>query len=198
VQVDRGVECFGCFQDGPELLVVQVLAVGVRVDDHTLEAEARAAFDLLGRRGRVLRCDGGQAGEAVRMAPAGFREPVVGQRGHGHRPVGGEHLRAGCGQGDDLPVDARGVHVGEAVLAEVLEAFGDGPGPLAAVPGVEADQADESRIQVGSGVEHVPPQRHQLGWREGFLGRDVQIVHVRITSSCSRRRNGRSACVAVS
>src|ERR1700729_787123 len=95
VQVDRGVERLGRLEDGPELRIVQVLVVSVRVNDYAVEAEAPgAALDLRDRARGILRRDRGEAGE-----PAGVPAARLGQLGVGHRrpgrPAGGaEDLRA--------------------------------------------------------------------------------------------------------
>jgi len=74
-EVDRGVQRLRGFQDGPELLFVQVLVAGVGVDDDAVESEpADPAFDFSDRAGRHLRCDCGQTGVPVEMARNRFGE----------------------------------------------------------------------------------------------------------------------------
>ena len=79
VQVDRRVVRFGGGEDVPELRVGQVLALGVRVDDHGMDAQLRdTAFDLLGRSSRVLRRHRQHAGKARGVAGNGVGQKVVG------------------------------------------------------------------------------------------------------------------------
>jgi hypothetical protein len=177
VQVDRRVQGLRGLEDGPELRVVQVLALGVGVDDDADQAEfPRAALDFLGRGRRVLRRDRGQPAEPVRVLAARLGQLVVGQSGHGDRPVPVQDLDAGAGQRDDLPVDAGGVHVGDPPVAEVLQAGQHRGGPFGLVAHVEALQADEAGVIGRTVGEHGLPQGDELGGRERLFGCDPQIT----------------------
>jgi hypothetical protein len=177
VQVDRRVQVLRGLEDGPELRVVQVLALGVGVDDDAHQAElASAALDFLGRGGRVLGRDRGQPAEPVRVPSARLGQLVVGQRGHGDSAVPVQDLDARAGQRDDLPVDAGGVHVGDPPFAEVLQAGQDRGGPFGLAAHVEALQADEAGVVGRSVGEHGLPQGDELGRRERLFGRDPQIT----------------------
>ena len=147
MQVDRDVERLAGLEDRPELRVVEVLAVRVRVDDDALEAElAHAALDLLGGRRGILRCRGRQTGVALGIARDRGRELVVGivRDGVGRGRV--EHLHARAGQRQDLHVDAGVVHVGEPPLAEVLQALDDRGRARTRAAEIEAPQARKSGI----------------------------------------------------
>ncbi len=79
VNVDRHVERCGGREDVPELLVVEVLALRVRVDDGAFEAERpNAALELLRGRCGILWRDGREARVARRMSGDGRGELVVG------------------------------------------------------------------------------------------------------------------------
>ena len=68
MDVNRNIERFGGFEYRPELRIVEVLAAGVGVDDGAFQSERPdAAFEFLCSGCGVLRGDGGEAGEAVRM-----------------------------------------------------------------------------------------------------------------------------------
>jgi hypothetical protein len=180
VQVDRRVQGLRGLEDGPELRVVQVLALGVGVDDDADQAEfGGAAFDFLGRSRRVLRRDSGQPAEPVRVPTAGLGQLVVGQRGHGDGPVRVQDLDAGAGQRDDLPVDAGGIHVGDPPVAEILQAGQHRGGPFGLAAHVETLQADEAGV-IGRPVgEHGLPEGDEFGGRERLFGSDPQITGFR-------------------
>ncbi len=105
VQVDGSAEGLARLEDRPEVLVVEVLALGVRVHDHAPGTQGVPTVDLLGGLVGMLRCDGGESGEPIRVGLAGLGEPVVGKLGHRHRLARGQYLGAGRRQGDDLSVD---------------------------------------------------------------------------------------------
>ena len=189
VQVDGGVQGLRGLEYGPELRVVQVLALGVRVDDDALEAElVLAPLDLLGRAPGILRRDRRETSESARVLPAGLRELVVGQGGHGDPSVPVEDLDAGAGQRDDLPVDACRVHVGDPPFAQVLKAGEDGRGTFGLVTEVEAGEAEETGIVAGPVVNHGAPERDQFGRRERLLGRDAEIARLGVHTWTLRHR----------
>jgi len=177
MQVDGRIQGLGRLENGPECRVVQVLALGVRVDDDALEAEfARPALDLLGRARGILRRDRGQAAEPVRVPSAGLRQLVVGQRGHGDGPVPVQDLGTRAGQRDDLPVDARRVHVRDPPFAQVLKAGQDRRRAFGPAAHVEALQADEAGVVARPVGQHGLPHRDELGRRERLLGSDPQVA----------------------
>jgi hypothetical protein len=152
----------------------------VRVDDDADQAEfARAPLDLDGRVRGVLRRDRGQPAEPVRVPPARLGQLIVGQSGHGDRPVPVQDLGAGAGQRDDLPVDARGVHVRDPPLAQILQAGQDGRGTFGLAAQVKAGKAVEAGVVARPVGEHGLPHADELGRRERFLGSDPQVTDVR-------------------
>jgi hypothetical protein len=145
----------------------------MRVDDDAFEAEfVLAPLHFLRRAGGVLRRDRGQPAEPAGVPSARLRQLVIGQRGHGDRPVPVQDLGAWRGQRDDLPVDAGRVHVGDPPFAQVLQAGQDRRRAFGLAAKVEAMQADEARVIARSVREHGLPQRDELGRRERLLGGD--------------------------
>src|SRR5262245_2878655 len=66
VDIDRHIERSGTFADRPEPLVVEIFAVGVRIDDSALEPERPyGALQFLGGRVRVLGRQGSEACQAI-------------------------------------------------------------------------------------------------------------------------------------
>ncbi len=150
--------------------------MGVGVDDHPLHAElGHRPLDLLGGGGRILRRAGGQGGEAVRIGGDFLGDPVVGEGGESHRLVAVHHLHAGAREGQDLHVDARGVHVGDALLAHVGHALADEGGAGAGALQVEAPQAVEARVVQPSLVEDLAVDLEHLRRAESLLGGDALV-----------------------
>lgn len=78
VQVERYVEVFGALPDDAQGGVVQVPAVGVRVDEGAAQAELRdRALQLVGRGPGVLQRQRGEAGETVGVLGDDAGEEVV-------------------------------------------------------------------------------------------------------------------------
>ena len=178
VQVDRRVVGLRCLENVPELWIGQVFAMGVRVDDHAGQAQfLDAALDFLGRFLRVLRRDGDHAGKPRRVAAHRFGQLVVGHFGKRHGRGLIHDLHAGRGQRDDLAVDPGFVHVIQANLVQVAQAADDVPRALALASQVEAEQADETRVGIGTGQYLAVDVEHPLG-RERLLGGDAQVVGV--------------------
>ena len=123
VEVERQVERLGGLEDRPEFGVVEVFVIDVGIDDRADEAEVLAPLQFGGGVPGVLRCDGGEGAEAVGVLLAGDGQLIVGQRGHRDRPVGRERIRTRRADRQDLAVDARGVHVGQASLPEIRQSF---------------------------------------------------------------------------
>jgi hypothetical protein len=74
VDIDGHAERFGRGEDVPKLLIVEVLAVSVRVDDRALETELRhGTFELPRRRSRRLRRDRRKPREAIGARAHGGR-----------------------------------------------------------------------------------------------------------------------------
>jgi len=201
VQVDGRVQGLRGLKDGPELRVIQVLAVSVRVDDDADQAEfARAALDLLGGGRRILGRDRGQPAEPIRVPAAGLGQLVVGERGHGYGPVPVQDLGARAGQRDHLPADAGGVHVRDPPFAEIGQPGPDREGPFGLAAQVEAVHAHEARVIARPVGEHGLPQGDELGRSERLLGRDPQVrglwVHSKNpgpgSGAKSRGRTGRA------
>ncbi len=59
------------------------------------------------------------------MGADGFLEPVVGAARQPHRRLGVHLLHARIGVRKHLHIDAGGIHLGDAALTDIVEAFGD-------------------------------------------------------------------------
>ncbi len=176
VDIDRHVHGLGGLEDRPELLVVEIFAVGVGVDDNPLQAElGHRPLDLLGGGGRVLGRAGGQGGEAGGVGGDLLGDPVVGEGGEADRLVAVHHLHARSGQRQDLHVDAALVHVAQALLAHVGHALADEGGPGAGALQVEAPQAVEARIVKPALVEDAAVDLEHFRRAEGLLGGDALV-----------------------
>src|SRR5581483_8667066 len=131
VDVDGHVQRLCRGEDVPELRVIQILVVRVRVDHGAFEAKFRdGPLQFLRGFLRILWGDRGDAGEARGMFPDGLGELVV--AGFGERDRGGfvENLYAGAGEGKDVHVQPTGIHIPDAPLIEPLQLFDDGAGSL--------------------------------------------------------------------
>ena len=122
VQVDRGVELFGAFQDRPIKIVVQIAAAIVAVNDRAGEFLLAHPALQLGR--RLIRSGGRQRGEAaearwVLLDRAG--DEIIGFRGKldGFRRF--RLFEAGRSDRYDLHIDASGIHVRYSLVAEVAK-----------------------------------------------------------------------------
>ncbi len=99
VEVDAAIEGLGGLEDGKILGIVEVLAVGVRVQDETVELQdLDRTLHLLGRAVGRLRSKRREAGEARGMTADDRGQAVVGELGKSGARVGVEHLDAGRGQ----------------------------------------------------------------------------------------------------
>ena len=124
MQIDRHVEPFGALEDRPELLVVEEAAVGEAVNHRTLEAVlGHRALEFVGGGARIDGRQGREAGEARRTHGDSGGETVVDTLDERNRIVAAELLRRRRAVRDDLDVDARLVHVLDAQVAEIVEAF---------------------------------------------------------------------------
>ncbi len=156
--------------------IVQIFAAGVRVDDGALETEtAYRALELLRGAPRILRRDRREPGKAGRMPADRLGELVVEPRRQCRRQVGVENLHPGSGQGDDLPIDACCIHVGEAAVADILDAPQQRLRPLAGA-GEKAPQAVKARIVERLRLEFTLIEIDEFGRRPGLLGRDAAVA----------------------
>ena len=90
------------------------------MDHRALEAElAHAALELLRRGFRIRRRQRRKAGKASGILLDGLVQAVIGIAGHGDRDVAAEGLRARRAERQHLHVDAGGVHVRQALGAEI-------------------------------------------------------------------------------
>jgi hypothetical protein len=177
VQVDRHVEPLGGLQHGPEPRVVEIAALHVRVGDHPAHAESGdGAFQLGDRRVGVLPGDGGERGEPVGVVAHGLRGHVVGERRHRPGGRGIQDVRARRGERDDLVVDARCGHVGQALGAEVGQPAHHGARPLRRAAEVETPQALEALVALPV-PQQAPVELQQLGRGERLLGGDPSVPH---------------------
>ena len=174
MNVDRHVERCGGREDVPELLVVQVLALRVRVDDGAFEAQRpHAALELLGSRCGILWRDGGQPRVARGMSGDGRRELVVRcarERGARRRV---EDLHAGRGDRQDLHVDPGRIHVVDAPRAQVLQALADEARALAGIFEVVAHEAVEPEVVRTLARQQLAVGADQVFRGERFFGGDA-------------------------
>ena len=96
MQVDGDVERLRRLEDLPVLLIIQVRAHRVRIQDGAAQAEfLHTAFQLLGRVWRIERAECGEADQAIGMLRDALGKLVVGIPGERRRFVGLEYLHAG-------------------------------------------------------------------------------------------------------
>ena len=180
MQIDGRVQGLGGLEDRPELRVVQILALGVRVHDDALEPQLRhAALDLFGGVGRILRRDRGQAGEACRVPGDGGRQLIVRVHRQRGRRVGVEDLHARRGQRQQLQVDPGRVHVADPAGIQVGEPLGDRAGPRRRVQQEIPHRALEARIEIAAAAQELAVAVEDLDRPEGFLGGDALVGHAR-------------------
>jgi len=99
--------------------MIEVFVIGVRIDQKTVQAQcAHGAFQLACGGLGVLGRDGGEAGEAPRIAGDNLREAVIDALSEAVGLVACKHLHARGGQAQDLHLDPVRVHDLEP-LAEV-------------------------------------------------------------------------------
>jgi hypothetical protein len=85
----------------------------VTVDHCALEAEpGHRTVELLHRRRRIRRRQGGEASEPIGMRFDGFEQQIVDLPRHRDRRVGLERLTAGLVVREHLHIDAGGIHRG--------------------------------------------------------------------------------------
>ena len=133
------------------------------------------AVDFLRGGLRILRRDGGEAGVTRRVLADGVGELVVAGGGQRIGRGGVEHLHAGRGEHQHLHVDAAGVHVGDAIRAQVLQPIDDEARAFAGAVEVEAPQAPEAGIVVAVG-QQLAEQLDLVARGPGFFGGDAFVV----------------------
>jgi hypothetical protein len=80
VQIKRHIERFAGLEDGPELRVVQIFVMRVRVYQRALESQfGDRALDFLGGMLRILWRARGERRKAIRMFADRCRHLIVGQ-----------------------------------------------------------------------------------------------------------------------
>ncbi len=182
MDVDRPVQRLGRFQDRPVFRVVEIFAVGVRVQDEAVELErADRARHFFRRPLGVLRREGGEPGIARGMAPDRLGEAVVGERRDLTGEVGVEHLHAGRGERQQVHRHAVLVHGREPFLVEIDEAAVE----RASRHGAAAGKAQVEAVPIAlAELEH---RRQMLGDRERLLGRDAADLGLRFGHGATPR-----------
>ena len=131
MNVDRNLEALRPLEDRPELPVVEELAPHVTVDQRALEAHfGDRSLELvrgLRRRGGRERCEGG---ETDRVRRDRNREVIVGAAGELIRLVRLELFGPRGAMRQNLDVDPTRIHVGQPLVAEVVQ-LGLDPGDRA-------------------------------------------------------------------
>src|SRR6185312_12308806 len=124
VQINRYPESFRGFEDLPELRIIEVFVTCVRIDDRALQTQlAHSTRQLTRGRGRLLRCDGCKASQALRVLPNGFRQLIVAGASKCRRRRAIENLYTRAAQGQDLQVHSAAIHVGYALLPQILNSL---------------------------------------------------------------------------
>ena len=122
MQIDRDVERFGTLQDRPEELVVQIAAARVAVDQRALEALLPdPAIQLFGRLVRRRGRQGRKGGEPRRIFLHRLCEEIVRFDGDRYLLRRFGLLDPGRIEREHLHVDAGRIHLGDALVADILE-----------------------------------------------------------------------------
>ncbi|MNE23354.1 hypothetical protein D3C80_1166060 [compost metagenome] len=194
VQIDGRVQSLGRLEDRPELLIIQIFALGVGIDDHPVQAQLRdAPLDLFRRGFGILGRTGGQPGVARGMAPDRVRQPVVGVGGKTHGLVPGHRLDARRGQGQDSHVHPRRVHMRQTAVVHIRQTVPDMAAAGAVGAEIEAPHAVEPDVVDGPGLDQQAIPLQHLRRTEGFLGRDAPIGNRR---GLKRHRGTSGRCVS--
>ena len=175
MNVHRNVQVLGGFEDRPEFGIIQIFAARMAVDDGALEPQlANPAFQFLGRAGRILWRDRCQTSEPIGMLSNRIGQLVVefaGQRG-GLGSI--KHLHARRGQQKDLHRDTGVIHIAQAPIAQVLDAFRERCRSRRSSR-VKSPKTAKSGIVVAV-FEQFAIARDQFRRRECFFGGDASIV----------------------
>ena len=122
MQIDRHIERFGALQDRPEERVVEIAAAMVAVDDRALEAVADRAFQFVG--GLPGAAIGN--GQGRQSASDAFSPPRRGNRSLRARSRSAS-ASSNCStpgiERQHLHIDAGGVHLGHAPVADIAKLF---------------------------------------------------------------------------
>jgi hypothetical protein len=197
VDVDGHVERLGRREDLPEFLVVEVLALRVRVHDRALEPEfAHAALELLGGGRGILWRDGGEPCEARRVGRDRRGELVVGCARECSARRGIEDLHARRSQRQDLQGDTRRIHVFDAPRAQVLKALGDGARALARIAEIVAHEAVEADVVRTLARQQIAVGRDEILGGERLFGGDTLEAQIGTQSSLSSRQLAGTGCGA--
>ena len=120
--IDRHVERFRGLEIGAVLRLVEIFALGMRIDHRALHAElAYRPFQLLAGAAGIVGRDRGKRGIAARMATHRIGELIVAFARERRRRRRIEHLHARCAEEDDLHGDAARVHVAQALIVQILD-----------------------------------------------------------------------------
>src|SRR5580704_9276634 len=125
MQIDRHAELFRGFEDRPKELIIEIASAMVAVNHGAGEfLLAHAPLELSGGLLRLTGRQYGKAADALWIFLDRGGEEIVGVADDGRRVGLVELLDARRGERHDLHVDARRVHGGDALVAEVAQ-FGD-------------------------------------------------------------------------
>src|ERR1700741_4369538 len=122
MQIDRCAERFGGLQYRPEKFVIEIATTLMAVDQSTGESLiTKAMFELFSRAIRCLNWQRVQAGQSRRVLGDGVCQHIIGVASEYLCVANFQLLDTRRGQRNHLHVDAGGVHLGDAALAEVAQ-----------------------------------------------------------------------------
>ena len=120
MDVERCLDRNRGFEDGPELPVVEVFSIRMRVDDQSVQLQLRdGPFDFFCRSPGVLWSKAGERGKPCRMSSDGVGQLIVRIAGNIRCGIGIEHLDAWRGQRQHVNVHAGLVHERNPLGVEV-------------------------------------------------------------------------------
>src|SRR5262245_4489355 len=120
MEIDGDVEGLRRLEDRPELGIIQIFALGMRIDERAATAQfPHGAHELVSCGARCLRGDGRQSSIACRIAVALSRDEVIGLTGELSGLLRWEDLHSGREQSEYLGINPCLFHALATTVAEV-------------------------------------------------------------------------------